>query len=156
MSGMPMSQTSPQRPPDYAKDYYQQTRPTAPSAAPGMPGMPSMPTLSAPPGASKAAPPSTTVPIQLAKDFLNIVKNGNITEIVNFISMLPLSTSLDQYNLDVTKIVDDNYRHTCLFYAVLIKDPERYSLLPEKPIVAPTKSSRCSSTRAFSPPTPMC
>lgn len=29
---------------------------------------------------------------------------------------------LAQYNLDVTKIVDDTYRHTCLFYAVLIKD----------------------------------
>jgi len=29
-------------------------------------------------------------------------------------------------NLDVTKIVDDNFRHTCLFYAAFIKDPKAY------------------------------
>eukprot|EP01022_Parablepharisma_sp_SALTPOND_P004542 TRINITY_DN120490_c2_g1_i1.p1 TRINITY_DN120490_c2_g1~~TRINITY_DN120490_c2_g1_i1.p1 ORF type:complete len:633 (+),score=39.58 TRINITY_DN120490_c2_g1_i1:249-1901(+) len=59
--------------------------------------------------------PATTVPLQLAKDFLSIVKKGNIGEIIAFIN---------QYNLDVTKIVDDNFRHTCLFYAALIKDQD--------------------------------
>lgn len=88
MSAAPMSQTAPQRLMDYSKESYQQAKPmtTAP-----MPGMPSMPTLSAS-GPPKPAPPVATVPIQLAKDFLNIVKNGNITEIVNFICILPLRT----------------------------------------------------------------
>jgi len=64
---------------------------------------------------SVPTPPSASVPIQLAKDFLAIVKKGNIEEIMNFIN---------QYNLDVARIVDDNFRHTCLFYAALIKDPD--------------------------------
>lgn len=30
--------------------------------------------------------------------------------------------------LDVSKIIDDNFRHTCLFYAALIKDSVAYYL----------------------------
>ena len=35
---------------------------------------------------------------------------------------------VDEYNIDVTKVVDDHYRHTCLYYAAVIKEDERYSV----------------------------
>ena len=106
------------------------TQPGVPPAAPQKPAIVSEPakalygTMKPPqmppykPEERKAMPPPApgpTVPLQLAKDFLSVVKKGNLGEIVAFIN---------QYNLDVTKIVDDNFRHTCLFYSALIKDNE--------------------------------
>ena len=55
------------------------------------------------------------IPVQLISDFFSLVKTGNIDEIVGFIR---------QYNLDITKVVDNDFKHTCLFYAVLIKDKD--------------------------------
>jgi len=61
--------------------------------------------------------PSTTNSTfkELVKEFMNIVKKGNINEIIEYI---------DKYSLDVTKIVDDNFRHTPLYYSTLIKDDD--------------------------------
>ena len=57
-----------------------------------------------------------------------------MNEILNDIGKhnLPL-ICLETYNLDVTKLVDDNFRHTCLYYAAQIKDHQEYiipSLIP--------------------------
>ena len=52
---------------------------------------------------------------QVVKDFLQLVTKGNLGEIINYIGI---------HKLDITKIVDGNFRHTCLFYACLIPDPE--------------------------------
>jgi len=51
---------------------------------------------------------------QLTKEFFAVVKKGKLNEIKSMI---------DQYCLDVTKLVDDNFRHTSLFYAAIIPDP---------------------------------
>lgn len=67
-----------------------------------------------------------TIPLQQAKDFLNIVKKGDINEIMSFIGILGNIPLIDQYNIDVSKVVDDNFRQTCLYYAALIKNPETY------------------------------
>eukprot|EP00831_Metopus_contortus_P049723 TRINITY_DN4130_c0_g1_i4.p1 TRINITY_DN4130_c0_g1~~TRINITY_DN4130_c0_g1_i4.p1 ORF type:complete len:467 (-),score=54.60 TRINITY_DN4130_c0_g1_i4:135-1535(-) len=67
-----------------------------------------------PPKPPVAPPQPAMGSMQITNDFLNIVKNGNLQEISMFIS---------QYNLDVSKLVDNNFRHTCLFYAALIRDP---------------------------------
>jgi len=52
---------------------------------------------------------------ELVKEFMNIVKKGNLNEIIEYI---------DKYSLDVSKIVDDNFRHTPLYYSTLIKDDD--------------------------------
>jgi ankyrin repeat protein len=52
---------------------------------------------------------------QLVREFLTIVHQGNYQAIINFIN---------KYNLDVKQILDGNFRHTCLYYAVLIQNPE--------------------------------
>jgi hypothetical protein len=91
----------------------------------GMPPTSGMPMKPMPEG-MKAPPMPSTVPPQLAKDFLSVVKKGNMGEISSFISKAKLLI-VDQYNIDITKIVDDNFRQTCLFYATQIKDNETYS-----------------------------
>ena len=50
------------------------------------------------------------------KEFMNIVRKGNLNEIIEYI---------EKYSLDVSKIVDDNFRHTPLYYSTLIKDEEQ-------------------------------
>jgi len=52
---------------------------------------------------------------QVAREFLTIVRQGNYQAITNFIN---------KYNLDVKQILDGNFRHTCLYHAVLIPNPE--------------------------------
>ena len=76
----------------------------------------------------KVTSPMGTVPQQLAKDFLSVVKKGNMKEIVNFIRKL-VHLLIEQFNIDVTKVVDDQFRHTCLYYAALIKDANKYGVM---------------------------
>lgn len=52
---------------------------------------------------------------ELTKKFMTIVRKGNLNEITSFI---------DQYSLDVTKLVDESFRHTAIFHSVMIKDEE--------------------------------
>jgi len=63
-------------------------------------------------------------PETLARTFFEIVKEGNVMKLRSFLgsSMIKL---LVKHNLDASKLVDDGYKHTGLFYATLIKDPQK-------------------------------
>lgn len=63
---------------------------------------------------SKTASPNQTLK-ELAKQFMTIVRKGNLNEI---------SSMIEQYSLDVIKLVDDNFRQTAIFHSVMIKDNE--------------------------------
>jgi hypothetical protein len=61
---------------------------------------------------------------KLPQTFFEIVKKGDLAEIQSFLSNLPLN-SLVHNNMDASKLVDNNYRHTGLFYATLIKNSQK-------------------------------
>jgi len=80
-------QTTPQKTgPEGGKDMYQLTKMQEERKTAAMPTMPTLPGTTAAP--SKSIPPTATVPIQLAKDFLNVVKKGNMSEILSFIGTI--------------------------------------------------------------------
>jgi hypothetical protein len=81
---------------DHRDQSQPQASPASTKAAPSPPNddkrtLPSLPAQSRPTPDTKPTPipmpMSTSVPLQLAKDFLNIVKKGNMGEIQSFISM---------------------------------------------------------------------
>jgi len=49
----------------------------------------------------------------LIKEFLDLVKEGNLTKVESYV---------DQHKLDLIYIKDNNLGHNALFYATLIKD----------------------------------
>lgn len=72
-------------------------------------------------------PQATQSPIRsstIVKDLMDIIKKGNVGEIKNFIG--EFGGTVETRNLDVTKVTDGEFRHTCLFYAALIKDTDAY------------------------------
>ena len=93
---VPTTQGTPQRPggvQEPPKEPYPGLKPSQmPGFRPEEKKVPMMPPLVPSPAkmgteGPRAGPPPSTVPIQLAKDFLSIVKKGNMSEIVSFISM---------------------------------------------------------------------
>jgi hypothetical protein len=63
-------------------------------------------------------------PEALACTFFEIVKGGNVMEIQSFLGSLVFKL-LAKHNMDASKLVDDRYKHTGLFYATLIKDSQK-------------------------------
>eukprot|EP00824_Muranothrix_gubernata_P003531 TRINITY_DN1440_c0_g1_i4.p1 TRINITY_DN1440_c0_g1~~TRINITY_DN1440_c0_g1_i4.p1 ORF type:complete len:290 (-),score=24.91 TRINITY_DN1440_c0_g1_i4:8-787(-) len=101
-----------------------------------VPAPQTLPAINDPPPVMRQEPIVQTmqpsvIPPQMAKDFFNVVKKGNINEIIN---------AIETCQLDVTKLVDDNFRHTALFYCSQIKDPnasfEVIKMLVEKGVPA--------------------
>lgn len=68
--------------------------------------------------------PVAIPPEKLAQMFFEIVKKGDLNEIKSFLGNLVVNW-LVKNNMDPSKLIDSNLRHTCLFYATLIKDPHK-------------------------------
>ena len=87
-------------------------------------------TISSLPSAPTSDPAPNLIPgsVDIIREFFEVVKAGNPKAIEDYICSL-FNNEIASHYLDVSKIVDNNFRHTCLFYAALIKDPDVYSFI---------------------------